>query len=245
AVGVAPNVSIYHVVPYCLSFIESSLEVTENNALADGVDYNEVTATVRNQDGDLIPKQVVGVTNVNVDGTTTTETTSTNADGEAVLQITSTVAGDASVTATVEGEPITLGSPAVVTFIIPNNLSITKVADEPDGVTAGETTTFTVTITNDGPAPIAVGKVIPLNERPSDGLAITNYEVTSGNATVLGTGNSASVTTTAAVPAGGTITLTITADVAANAPETVTNGIDVWGPDRDPDNDTPDDSDDT
>src|SRR5690606_9018982 len=79
----------------------------------------------------------------------------------------------------------------------------------------------------------------------SDGLAITNYEVTSGNATVLGTGNSASVTTTAAVPAGGTITLTITADVAANAPETVTNGIDVWGPDRDPDNDTPDDSDDT
>src|SRR5690606_27660082 len=95
------------------------------------------------------------------------------------------------------------------------------------------------------PAPIAVGKVIPLNERPSDGLAITNYEVTSGNATVLGTGNSASVTTTAAVPAGGTITLTITADVAANAPETVTNGIDVWGPDRDPDNDTPDDSDDT
>src|SRR5690606_28788219 len=103
----------------------------------------------------------------------------------------------------------------------------------------------TVTITNDGPAPIAVGKVIPLNERPSEGLTITGYEVTSGNATAVGTGNSATVTTTSLIPVGGTITLTITADVAANAPAEVANGIDVWGPDRDPDTDTPDDSDDT
>jgi len=254
--SVAPNVSIYYVIPFCESFSGSYLQVTANNAVADGVDENEVTATVLDQDDNPMANRDVVFTVTNVDGTTYTQTVTTDGDGKAPLPITSTLAGDVSVTAEVEGMVIAVvrtgpnpddveDAPAVVTFIIPNNLSITKVADEPAGVTAGESTTFTATITNDGPAPIAVGKVIPLNERPSDGLAITNYEVTSGNATVLGTGNSASVTTTAAVPAGGTITLTITADVAANAPETVTNGIDVWGPDRDPDNDTPDDSDDT
>src|SRR5690606_30781224 len=88
SVGVAPNLSIYHIVPYCLSFVESSLEVTKDNAFADDEDYNEVTATVRNQDGDLMPNQEVVFTIINVDGTETTETISTNADGEAVLRIT-------------------------------------------------------------------------------------------------------------------------------------------------------------
>ncbi|WP_188752669.1 Ig-like domain-containing protein, partial [Parapedobacter defluvii] len=244
SVSIAPNVSIYYVIPLCESFIGSSLSVTKNNAFADGVDYNEVTATILDQDGDAVANQEVEFTIVNVDGSTTTETVTTDGDGEAILQFTSTLAGDASVTAVVGGMVIADGSPAEVTFVIPNNLLITKVADDAR-VTAGESATFTVTITNDGPAPIAVGKVIPLNERPGVGLAISNYAVTSANATVSGTGNNASVTTTAAVPVGGTITLTITADVAANAPDEVFNGIDVWGPDRNPDNDVPDDSDDT
>ncbi|WP_188508644.1 Ig-like domain-containing protein, partial [Parapedobacter pyrenivorans] len=245
AVGVAPPVSIYHVAPICVSYAQSSLVVTKDGALADGVDFNEVTATIIDAGGGSVANKAVEFTITHVDGTVTTETVNTDASGEAVLQITSTMAGVASITATVEGMVITEGSPAEVTFIIPNNLSITKVADEPLGVTAGESTTFTVTITNDGPAPIALGKVIPLNERPSTGLTITNYAVTSGGATVSGTGNGALVTTTAAVPVDGTITLAITADVAANAPATVANGIDVWGPDRDPDTDTPDDIDDT
>ncbi|WP_257659007.1 Ig-like domain-containing protein, partial [Parapedobacter lycopersici] len=241
AVGVAPPVSIYHVAPICVSYAQSSLAVTKDGALADGVDFNEVTATIIDAGGGSVANKAVEFTITHVDGTVTTETVNTDASGEAVLQITSTMAGVASVTATIEGMVITEGSPAEVTFIIPNNLSITKVTDETDGrVTAGQSTTFTVVITNDGPAPIAVGKVIPLSERPSPGLTTTNYAVTSANATVSGTGNDASVTTTAAVPVAGTITLTITADVAANAPATVKNIIDVWGPDRDPDTDTPD-----
>ncbi|MBK1441112.1 Ig-like domain-containing protein, partial [Parapedobacter sp. ISTM3] len=245
-VGVAPNVSIYHVIPFCESYAQSYLEVTKNNAWADGNDYNEVTATIIDA-GAATPvtnKEVI-FTITHVDNTRTTETITTDTEGKARLQLTSTLAGVASVTATVEGMIIADGSPAEVTFIIPNNLSITKVADEATGVTAGESTTFTVTITNDGPAPVVVGKEIPLNERPSEGLTITTYEVTSGNATVSGSGNSAIVTVTTQVPQDGTITLRVTADVAPNAPAVVANGIDVWGPDRDPDTDTPDDSDDT
>src|SRR5690606_36986027 len=47
------------------------------------------------------------------------------------------------------------------------------------------------------------------------------------------------------VPLNGTITLTITGEVAADiAADEIFNGIDVWGPDRDSDVDTPDDTDD-
>ncbi|WP_188506736.1 DUF11 domain-containing protein, partial [Parapedobacter pyrenivorans] len=125
-----------------------------------------------------------------------------------------------------------------------SNLSITKVADD-DRVTAGASTSFTVTVTNNGPSAIASGEEISLVERPSTGLTITGYTVTSGNGTATGTGNSATVTTNSVIPVGGTITLTVAADVDANAPATVANGIDVWGPDKDPDTDTPDDGDDT
>src|SRR5690606_9608261 len=66
-----------------------------------------------------------------------------------------------------------------------------------------------------------------------------------GIATASADMTSAEVTTSAVIPVGGTITLTVTADVDADAPATITNGIEVWGPDKDPDNDTPDDGDDT
>ncbi|WP_211245464.1 T9SS type B sorting domain-containing protein, partial [Sphingobacterium alkalisoli] len=122
-------------------------------------------------------------------------------------------------------------------------LSITKVADEAV-VKAGESTTFTVTITNNGPSDIANGKVINLGEIPSAGLTITNYEVTSGNAEADGTGNTATVTTSTAVAVGGTITMTVTADVDEEAPATITNGIKVWGPDK-PTTEDPDDEDET
>ncbi|MBE8720683.1 Ig-like domain-containing protein [Sphingobacterium pedocola] len=122
-------------------------------------------------------------------------------------------------------------------------LSITKVADEAV-VKAGESTTFTVTITNNGPSDIASGKVINLGEMPSAGLTITKYEVTSGNGEAVGTGNTATVTTSAVVAVGGTITVTVTADVDEEAPATITNGIKVWGPDK-PTTEDPDDEDET
>src|SRR5690606_10372044 len=125
-----------------------------------------------------------------------------------------------------------------------SNLSITKVADDAR-VKAGESTSFTLTITNDGPSVIEVGKAINLTERPGEGVTITGYEVTSGAATVAGDGTTAVLTTTGKIAVGGTIVVTVTADVAADAGETITNGIDVWGPDKDPETDPKDDEDDT
>src|SRR5690606_17190323 len=93
-------------------------------------------------------------------------------------------------------------------------LSVTKVADD-ERVLTGGTTSFTVTVTNNGPATIAVGETIAVEERPGNGISITGYEVTSGNAAVNGTGNRPQLTTTAAVAAGGTITFTVSADVTA------------------------------
>src|SRR5690606_19836400 len=125
-----------------------------------------------------------------------------------------------------------------------SKLSVNKTADDAS-VTAGGKTTFTVILTNDGPSVIASGKNISLVERPGSGLTITGYEVTGSNATVVGTGNTATVTTTTAIPVGGTITVVVSADVDADAGETITNGITVWGPDKDPENDPEDDEADT
>ncbi|MBL1407162.1 Ig-like domain-containing protein [Sphingobacterium faecale] len=135
----------------------------------------------------------------------------------------------------------------VVTFttvFCRSDLSISKVADH-SRVKAGTNTTFTVTITNNGPAQIAVGKVINLGEIPSTGLSITGYEVTSGNAVAAGTGNTATVTTNSVIAVGGTIIVKVSAAVGADAPSTITNGIKVWGPDKDPGTDPEDDKDET
>src|SRR5690606_41109316 len=91
----------------------------------------------------------------------------------------------------------------------------------------------------------ASSKVISAGDGRATGLTITRYEGTSGSAAVRGSGNSGEVTTTAEIALGGTITLTVTADVDANAPAEVSNDIDVWGPDKDPENDAKDDDHDT
>src|SRR5690606_34137784 len=116
----------------------------------------------------------------------------------------------------------------------PYALSIEKVADQ-SLVTAGQSTTFTVTVTNNGPMAIESGKEIDLQERPGTGVTITGYQVVSGAATVRGTGNQATIKTGDAIDVGGTIVIKITADVAATATGTITNGITVCAPDRDPD----------
>ncbi|MGJ1453063.1 gliding motility-associated C-terminal domain-containing protein [Sphingobacterium spiritivorum] len=53
------------------------------------------------------------------------------------------------------------------------------------------------------------------------------------------------MTTTAAIPVGGKILVKVAATVSDNAPATVTNGITVWAPGKNPDTDPEDDKDDT
>src|SRR5690606_35800219 len=217
----------------------SNLAVTKDNAVANGVDYNEFTATIVDANNNPIADADVVFNITNPDGTTGTQTVTTGADGTAVIQPTSTTAGIVTVEALVDGTEIN-NSPATATFIVANNISVTKTADDAS-VTAGGKTTFTVILTNDGPLQVEAGKNISLVERPGNGLTITGYEVTGSNATVVGTGNTATVTTTTAIPVGGTITVVVSADVDADAGETITNGITVWGPDKDPENDPEDD----
>lgn len=118
------------------------------------------------------------------------------------------------------------------------NLTITKVADQ-ERVKAGESTSFTVTVTNDGPSAIAAGANLSLTELPSTGLTITDYSVTSGNGSIVGTDNSATITTGTVIGVNGSIILKITADVDADAPATISNKVQVWGPDT-PSDDDPD-----
>src|SRR5699024_1042425 len=65
----------------------------------------------------------------------------------------------------------------------PYTLSIEKVADQ-SLVTAGEATSFTITVTNNGPLEIQSGATIALRERPGTDVTITGYEIISGAATV-------------------------------------------------------------
>ena len=123
-------------------------------------------------------------------------------------------------------------------------MKIVKVADE-NTVKAGEMTTFTLTITNQGPAAVQPGKTIELEERPGEGLSIKNYEMISSNATVQESDNKATLTTKNVIAVGEEIKIRVHVLVSEEAPEKVTNGISVWGPGKEPGTDPEDDKDDT
>src|SRR5690606_33372590 len=119
---------------------KSNLAVTKDNAVADGVDYNEFTATIV----DAFDNPFAGVDVVfniaNPDGTNGTQTVTTGVDGTAVIQPTSTTAGDVTVAALVDGTEIN-NSPATATFVAANNMSVVKTAQD-DHVIAGAETQF-------------------------------------------------------------------------------------------------------
>ncbi|WP_313271171.1 Ig-like domain-containing protein [Sphingobacterium sp.] len=226
-----------------VDYSKSNLAVTKDGAIANGTDYNEFTATIVDAFLNPIANTTVVFSITNPDGTTATRSIITDANGKSVVQVTSTKAGTVTVDAQVANRSIA-NSPAKATFVIANHISVSKVADQAR-VKAGTSTSFTITLTNDGPETLAAGKVISLTERPGVGVTITGYTVASGNATVTGTGNTAKVTANGTIAVGGTIVVKVTADIAADAPATVTNGITVWGPDKDPGTDPEDDKDDT
>src|SRR5699024_3090419 len=125
----------------------------------------------------------------------------------------------------------------------PYRISIDKTADEPS-VVAGESTSFTLTLTNHGPSTIASGEDLTLGEEPSEGVTVTGYEVIAAEGTVSSSGNEAVLTTTGAWGVNEEIQVRVTADIASDAPETISNGVSVWGPDKDTEEE-PDDQDET
>src|SRR5690606_20763272 len=117
----------------------SDLEVTKDNAIADGVDHNECTATIV----DAFDMPIAGVDVVfnitNPDGTPSTQTVTTDADGQAVIQPTSTTAGVVTVEALVDGTEIN-NSPATATFVAgaidytKSNIEVIRTGAIADGV---------------------------------------------------------------------------------------------------------------
>src|SRR5690606_24979144 len=80
----------------------SNLAVTKDNAVADGADYNEFTATIVDANNNPTAGADVVFNITNPDGTTGTQTVTTGADGTAVIQPTSTTAGVVTVEALVD-----------------------------------------------------------------------------------------------------------------------------------------------
>ncbi len=94
------------------------LEVVNDNALANDVDLNTVRAVITDANGNPVAGQTVIFTLA--DGTAVfvgSTTLTTDANGIAIINLQSTVAGIAHITATVNGTPITFGSPAEIEFI--------------------------------------------------------------------------------------------------------------------------------
>ncbi|GAA3589359.1 hypothetical protein GCM10022198_11560 [Klugiella xanthotipulae] len=96
---------------------DTNIQATTGSKLANGVDAHTVTVTVVDLYGNPIQHSYVTF-NVEGDATAASPTgVQTNADGQATLSVTSNTAGTFTVTAKSDGEDVTTGSPARVTFV--------------------------------------------------------------------------------------------------------------------------------
>lgn len=123
-------------------------------------------------------------------------------------------------------------------------LSISKTIGQ-SSVATGSTVSFTLTVTNNGPGILKSGKSFIVEEIPGSGIEVTGASVTSGNAALVSNGNFLTLTTSADVSKGETVVIQVDALVVADAGSKVVNGVKVWGPDKDPEDDEPDDEDTT
>ncbi len=180
----------------------TELVVVTNNAAANGTAANSVKVVVKDANGNPVPNQTVEF--FITDGTGAivgSSTVTTNANGEATVQITSTVVGNVSLRAEVNGTPVVNGSPAVVTFV----------PDVPD-VSAGGGTVLSVVTTNavaNGTATNSVKALVKdANGNPVPNQSV-EFFITDGTGTIIG---SSTVTT----DANGEAVIQLTSTVAGN-----------------------------
>jgi gliding motility-associated-like protein len=92
------------------------LIIDANNADADGIAQNVVRVHVSDANGNAIPNEDVVFSFAGIAVAGGALTLETDENGNAVLPLTSTTVGDVTVTATVNGVPVVIGSPAIVSF---------------------------------------------------------------------------------------------------------------------------------
>ncbi|HHH2712360.1 TPA: Ig-like domain-containing protein, partial [Citrobacter farmeri] len=119
-----------------------ALEVVETGARADGVTTNRVKATVTDARGTPLPDQVVNFSADN--GATIAASGTTNGAGTITMSLTSLVAGDVTVTASINGSSRSVN----VAFVADTNTAqLTVTADTGEAAAANGTATRTVTAT--------------------------------------------------------------------------------------------------
>jgi len=194
-------------VPSITPTSQTALSVVTTNAPANGAATNRVKAHVADANGNPVPNQTVTFSITNGNGTIVgTATVTTDANGDAFAEITSTVAGEVFLEATVNGTPIINGSPAKVTFV----------ADVPDLSPAGGSF-ITVTADNavaNGTATNAVkAHVVDAQGNPVVNQAV-EFAILDGTGHFVG---SASVTTDANGDAVVSLTSTVAGSVRITA----------------------------
>ena len=183
----------------------TQLIILTNNAVANGIATNSVEAHIVDASGNPVANQdVTFVINGGSGGINTVATT--DASGNAVITLTSTVAGIASITAKVIGLNIIFGSPAQVVFITgPVDVTVSLLTVTTTGAVANGIATNSVQahVTDGFGNPIA-------------NLAVT-FTIASGVGSFVGF---SSVTT----DANGNAVITLTSTVAGNVGITATVG---------------------
>jgi len=185
------------------------LSVVTTGAIANGVSTNSVQAHIVDQDSMPIANQSVTFTIASGTGTFVgSATVTTDANGNAIITLTSTVAGSVGIAATVGGNAITFGSPAVVTFV-------------KDSADLTDSATRLIVVTTGAVANGIATNSVKAHIVDKDSIPIANQTVTftiaSGTGTFVG---SATVTT----DANGNAIITITSTVAGSVGITATIG---------------------
>jgi gliding motility-associated-like protein/uncharacterized repeat protein (TIGR01451 family) len=139
---------------------------------------------------------------------------------------------------TITNGSCTASDDVVLAYVLENDLAVTKTADKPT-VTAGETLTYTVKITNNGPRTLSANEFIGLTETLPTALTNITYAATGG--IYDDAANTFQLST--AMATGQSVSLTVNGTVAADYPGTsVVNNVSITPPagttDADPSNNT-------
>ena len=177
---------------------DGALERVINDALANNIATNSVKATVTDAQGNLLTGQVVNFSADN--GATIAASGTTGADGTVTMTLTSPVAGDATVTASINGSSRSVS----VTFTA--DASTAQIAD-------GALVRVTNGALADGSTPNSVKATVTDAQGNLLAGQIVNFSVNNG-ATIAASGTTGD---------DGTVTMTLTSTVAGDA--TVTASI--------------------